>query len=193
MKTAFAQSLTSAQSLGVLLRIRLIIGSSTPELHGLLWETLQDPETGSPIATSERLLFSRYMSSVDWRPVQLRAKSELHALVMVASPSNLSEYNLAPIHVQEEFERVQQGLGTIPVDYLPRPTSGERATINNLLDALRTRMPDILYLICHGALVEDEAWLWLENSQGMTERVSGSEFVTRFNELESRHRNASAA
>lgn len=188
VKTAFARARTSVQSLGVPLRLRLVIGPSAPNLHSLRWETLRDPESGSPLSTNENLVFSRYMSSLDWRPVRLRSRGELSALVMVANPAGLADYNLAPIEVEAEVERAKQGLGQIPVTVLPKLDGGKRSTLNNLIDHLRDRDYDILYLVCHGALVKREPWLWLENDQGNVARVSGNELVTRLNELMERPR-----
>ena len=62
------------------LRVKLFVDRSAPELHRLRWELLTDPATGQALATSEKILFSRFGTSSDWRPVRLRAKSELHAL-----------------------------------------------------------------------------------------------------------------
>ena len=112
--TAYAQARTSAQSLGVPVRFRLLIGSSAPELHRLHWETLLDPQERTPLTTSQDILFSRYLSSLDWRPVRLRPKSALRALALVANPENLSEYSLAPVDVQAELERGAQRLGEHP-------------------------------------------------------------------------------
>ena len=188
VQTAFAQARASAQSLGAPLRIRLMIGPSASELQGLHWEMLRDPQDGSPLSTSENLLFSRYLSSLDWRPVRLRAKGELRALVVVANPSDLADYGLAPIDVEGELARARHGLGEIPVSALPEPGSSRRATLNNLVAHLRESEYDILYLVCHGALVKQEPWLWLEDDQGKVARASGAELVTRLNELATRPR-----
>jgi hypothetical protein len=188
IKTAFVKARASVQPVGTPLRVRLVIGPSAHHLHSLRWETLRDPESGSPLATSENLVFSRYMSSPDWRPVRLRSKGELRALVMIANPADLPEYNLAPIDVEAELDRARQGLGHIPVTVLPKSDGSQRSTLNNLIDHLRDSDYDILYLICHGALFKDEPWLWLENDQGNVERVSGNELVTRVNELIERPR-----
>ncbi len=185
---AFSQARANAQSLEVPLRLRLMIGPSAPELHRLHWETMQDPRDGSPLTTSENLLFSRYLSSSDWRPVRLRAKGELRALVMVANPSDLSDYNLGPVDVEGEMQRAQQGLGNIPVTALSEPGSSQRATLNNLVSHLRSEDHDILYLVCHGALAKEEPWLWLEDEQGKVERISGVELVTRLKEMGQRPR-----
>lgn len=188
VRTAFIQARTSAGSLGAVLRLRLVIGPSAPELHSLHWEVLRDPQDGSPLCTSENVLFSRYMSSLDWRPVRLRAKGDLCALVMIANPSDLSAYQLAPVDVQGELARAKQGLGDIPLNALPDPDGHLRATLNNLLDRLRDNSVDILYLVCHGALVKDEAWLWLEDDAGHVARTAGTDLVTRLKELAERPR-----
>ena len=188
VQTAFAQARASAQSLGALLRIRLMIGSSASELQGVHWEMLRDPQDGSPLSTSENLLFSRYLSSLDWRPVRLRAKGELRALAMVANPSDLAGDGLAPIDVEGEMARARLGLGEIRVNALPEPDGTQRATLNNLVATMRESEYDILYLVCHGALVKEEPWLWLEDDQGYAARTSGAELVTRLNELGTRPR-----
>lgn len=184
VQSAFAQARTSAQTLGVPLRFRLVIGPSAPELHAVHWELLGDPQNGSPLATDENLLFSRYLSSPDWRPVRLRAQRTLRALVMVSNPSDLGEYNLAPVDVAGELQRVRQALQDIPVRALPEPDSDEHATLNALLSLLRQEEYDILYVVCHGTLANGEPWLWLESEAGRLARCAGSELVTRLQEMQ---------
>ena len=115
VRSAFAQARSSAASLDAALRLRLLIGPSAPELHGLRWETLRDPEDDAPLLTGEHILFSRYLNSGDWRPVKLRPKGELRALVAVANPSDLAKYKLATVDVAGELERARAGLVDIPV------------------------------------------------------------------------------
>jgi hypothetical protein len=169
----------------------LLIGPSAPELHSINWEALRHPQTGSPLCTDENILFSRYLSSLDWRPVHLRPKGDLKALVVVANPNNLSEYqNLAPIDVDGESARAQANLGSIRVTTLPRSSSdtapGGRVTVNNLMTRLRDENPDILYLVGHGALTRDEPKLWLEDDDGKAAVTSGSELATWLRELSQR-------
>ena len=52
------------------------------------------------------------------------------------------------------------------------------------MQELRENEYDIFYLVCHGSFVKDEAWLWLEDDQGLTARISAEEVVTRMKELE---------
>jgi hypothetical protein len=180
----FDQVRASAQSLDTPLRMRLCIGPDATELHNLHWEALRDPRDGALLCTGEQVLFSRYLSSVDWRPVQLRAKGDLRALVVIANPAELERYNLAPIDVEGEQARATASLGTIPATTL---LSSGSTTLEALIAHLRDGY-DILYLVAHGSLVQDESWLWLEDSQGSIARVSGSELVARIRELQQRPR-----
>jgi len=189
--SAFLQALASAQTSGAALRLRLLIGPSAPELHGLPWETLLHPQTGAPLCTDENILFSRYLSSLDWRAVRLRPKGDLSALIVVANPSNLSEFqNLAAIDVDGETNRARQSLGSITAMTLPAPASDgkteTRATLQNLINRLRDETPDILYLVCHGALSRDEPLIWLEDEDGKAAVTPGAELVTRLRELSQR-------
>jgi len=182
--TAFAQARSTAQVLEVGLRLRLFIGPSAPELHSLRWETLRDPQDGSPLLTGEQVLFSRYLSSLDWRPVRLRPQADLRALVVIANPANVTDYQLAPLDVEGELERARSGLGSIPVTPL---ASGGSATLENASAHLRDGY-DILYLVCHGALIKGVPHLWLEGEAGDVKVVVGSELATRLRELEQRPR-----
>src|SRR5438552_480871 len=49
VRAAFAQARSGAASLDVPLRLRLFVGPSAPELHGLRWETMRDPEDDAPL------------------------------------------------------------------------------------------------------------------------------------------------
>jgi hypothetical protein len=185
VQTVFAQARSQAQTLEVPLRLRLFIGPGTPELHSLRWETLRDPQDGSAFLTGERLLFSRYLSSLDWRPVRLRPQAALRALVVIANPSDVGTYQpggrpLAALDVASELARAKTGFGNIPVTAL---ASGGSATLQNLSTHLRDGY-DIFALVCHGALIQGEPWLWLEDETGHTHRVAGSELVTRLRELQ---------
>lgn len=190
VKSAFDQARASSQSLDATLRLRLLFGPSAPELNNLWWETLLDPADNSPVFTNENLVISRYLSSLDWRPVRLRPKGDLRALVAIANPSDLGESNLAAVDVAGEFQRATAGLDKIPVTGLIGE-NGRRTTLNNLVESLRDLNGsgfDILYLVCHGSLAKEEPWLWLENDEGKVARTSGSELVVRLKELPQRPR-----
>jgi hypothetical protein len=192
VREVFSNTLTIAQHEGIPLRVRLLIGSSAPELNSLLWETLRNPIDDSPLCSNENILFSRYLSSLDWRTVRLRPQSALRALIAIANPSNLSDYQLAPVDEAGELKRAQDGLGTIAggespselLSALPAADGSQRATLSNLIARLRDAQVDILYLVCHGALIKDEPVLWLEDDQGKIGRTSGSELALELKELQ---------
>ncbi len=180
VKTAFAQARSNAQTLDASLRLRLIIDPAAPELHGLRWETLRDPADGSSLVTSERILFTRYLASQDYRRVKIKPQGELRALVFIANPSNLKEYDLAPVDVQGELTRAKNALGGIAVT---TTEAQEHATLDVLADKLRADV-DILYLVAHGAVIEGEPRLFLEDNTGHVSVVDGRELVARISELQ---------
>lgn len=184
LKAAFVTARTNSQSANASLRVRLFIDFSAPELHGLCWELLQDPDTGAPLFTGEGILFSRYLSSSDWRPVTLRPKSDLKALVAIANPADLDSYQLAPVDVAGELKRAHVSLSGIAITALP---SSGSANLNNLATTLRDGY-DVLYLVCHGTLVDGRPCLWMEDQDGNLARTAGADFVARLSELQNRPR-----
>ncbi|MEZ4714134.1 MAG: CHAT domain-containing protein [Caldilineaceae bacterium] len=167
------------------LRLRILIGQSAPELHGLRWETLRVGDDDSFLSTKENVLFSRYLSSTDWRPVRLRAKAALRALVVISNPTNLADNGLAVVDVAGELKRAKSGLGDeIEITEL---ASGGSATIDNMISHLRSGY-DILYFAGHGKLLKGNPFLWLENADGTFNRISATDFITRLQELRERPR-----
>jgi hypothetical protein len=182
MVALWATARTAAQSAGAPLRLRLLISASAVELNSLYWETMRDPNDGSPLFTGEKVLFSRYLSAADLRPVRLRAKGDLKALVFVAAPQGLKEYKLADVDRAGETERAKQSLGDLSITVFPAK-DGEHATLNSLIGCLRDGY-DILYYAGHGTLTSaGEPVLWLENDQGGVERVLAAQLAERLNEL----------
>ncbi len=186
IQEGFSAARASAESDQASLRIRVLISEDAYELHSLLWETLNFPGKDSLLTINENLPFSRYLSSSDWRPVGLRAKGELRGLVVIANPANLDEYQLAPVDVDGELKRAQSALGSIEIDTLSGKDAEARPTLENILARLRGAAYDLVYLVCHGALVRDEPILWLEDTQGQVARVSGFDLTSRLKELDAR-------
>ncbi len=182
LRTAFAQARASAQGQNLPLRLRLWISASAPELHHLRWELLRDPQDNSPLATNENIYFSRYFASLDWRPVHLRQKGSLRALIAVANPSDSANYNLAPIDSAGELERARAGLSEVSVAELPG--AGKPASLDEIVNALRAEGSDILYLVCHGIMANGRGLLYLEGADGKREAVSGEDFALRIKELQ---------
>lgn len=184
VQAAFAQAISVAQTQDVPLRLRLFIGTGAVELHSVRWETLRDPQNGELLLTNENILFSRYLSSQDWRPVRVRSRSDLRALVVIANPSDLADYqsggqSLPPFDVDAESERAHASMGDIPLTFI---SERGHVTINNISSHLREGY-DILYLVAHGAFIQNEPYLWMEQDDGLAAVVRGSELVSRLREL----------
>jgi hypothetical protein len=162
------------------LRVRLMVAASAPELNAVRWELLCDPESPVPLACSEKIAFSRFMLSHDWRPSRLRAKAELHALVALATPTNPGKYQLAEVDAERELERARIALAGIELGVL----GGEQPlTVERLLSYLRNGV-DVLYLVAHGTLVRGIPRLYLQDESGQVEVVDGNQLAQRIGELE---------
>lgn len=181
MRKQWANCKAQAQAVNAPLRFQLLIGATASELNGLYWETLTDYETGQPLFTGENLLFSRYLSASDMRPVRLRPKGSLRALAVAANPSNLSDYKLAAVDVAGELARAKEALGDIPVTNLPGK-DGDRVTLNRLIEELRNGY-DILYLAAHGTLASGQPFMWLEMDDGKVDRIQAIDLAIRIQEL----------
>ena len=175
VSNTFDKATAVAAATGVPLRLRLLIPPSARELHDVRWETLRGPD-GRAIAIDENVVFSRYLASTDWRRVPLLSRSDLTALVVIADPRTDRSYGGRPVErvaVDDELQRARDGLGTIPVTSL---VSGGTATLQNISRELQDGC-DILYLVCHGYVLEGEPQLLLETDTGEVHRVSGRELV----------------
>ena len=192
VRVEFEKARTAAARAGVPLRVRLLIAPSAPELHPLRWETLLDPADGSPLLTDANVHFSRYLTTTDWRPVRMRTLGELRALVAIADPTNVEEYGapgddedsareqLDPVDVEGELARARQALHPIGTQSLTGPG---RTTLTHLVDELRAGY-DVVYLVCHGYLVDGEPQLVLEHDDGTAHVVKGHLLVQRLKELQ---------
>lgn len=182
--TAFAQLRAAAQSQGAALRLRLAIAPDAAELQDLAWEALRDPQDDQALGCGEPVWLSRYLAGADWQPIRRRARSDLRALVAIAAPSDLATFGLAPIDAAHERALALAGLQPLPATVL---AGAARPTLAAILAQLRDG-PDLLYLVAHGAMVEGEPWLWLEDAAGQAARVSGAELAARVAELAQRPR-----
>ncbi len=184
VRQAFEHARSYAQHHDVPLRVRLLVGPTASELHAVWWETLRDPQDGTALLTDESILFSRYLASLDWRPVGVRPHSELRALVAIANPSDLAEYEpggrtLPPINVAKELERIERAMGRMPITPL---ASAGAATLARVVDGLR-QGHDTLFLLCHGYLADGEPQILLEDETGKAHQVPGIELVDALRDL----------
>jgi len=156
----FGRFRSAAEQQHATLRLRLSIESSAPELHGVRWEMLRDPFVpDAPLFMGEQTVVSRFLSSgQDWRPIRLRPKADLRALVAIANPSRASSYSLAPIDVEQELTLASQAMTGIQIEAL---APGGPLALTELAARLREGF-DILYLVCHGLIHDQEPFLCLD-------------------------------
>jgi hypothetical protein len=176
VRTCLGKARALAQSKSQQLRLRLCIDRWSTVLHALNWETLRDPDTGRSLVMDDNVWFSRHLASFDMRPVRLRSRTDLRALVAVANPSDLDRYKpggrrLAAVQVK--VEDIEQSLTPmVPAEFGP----GEPVTLDAILKRLQDDY-DVLYLVCHGALVEGEPRLWLQDDSGSACVVAATDMV----------------
>ena len=181
----FARFRALTQQKSAILRVRLTFDQSAPELHAVRWETLRDPalpseQENAHLFTGEQIIVSRFLTSGDWRPIRLHPKAQLRALVVVANPGSAADYQLAPIDVAGELAQIQKALTGISVTVL---APGGAVSLNDLAARLREGF-DILYLVCHGRLVDQEPYLYLD--EGRPDQ--GLNLVQAIRELDQRPR-----
>jgi hypothetical protein len=180
----YTNAVAAAQTMPVHFRLHI---DGPAHYHQLRWELLRDPEHDLPIATSANILFSRYLSSPDWRPIPTVQMHEPRALVVIANPGNLSEYQqrgrpLPTVKVEAELARAQKALAAYRPEVLARP--GE-ATLGRLVSRLN-RGVDVLYVVAHGILTDDVPVLFLERDDGSADPVDARRLVEHIHGLEQR-------
>ena len=190
----FRQCLASA---GDSLRLLIEVDASARDLLDLRWETLYNLDDTDFIAVNANYPLSRFQSSTRWdTDYTLPSRDRLRALVAVANPADLSRpagyalfdpatqtsVSLGAVDVPGEVERALSALAslgrenvTLLADY---PGSQGRATYPQITAELQNAH-DIVYLVCHGALLgETESGsrgpvLLLEKNDGGVDRASG--------------------
>ncbi|MEM9459002.1 MAG: CHAT domain-containing protein [Myxococcota bacterium] len=177
IKKRFLDVARMAESRDAGLRISLSIDPSAQELQSLRWELLCHPETGKRLTMSKSVYLSRFMVSRDWRPVKLRPKNMLRALIVVSAPTSMPK-GLSAIEFDNEVEAVKPALELdgIELDVLGGP--GAPVTLRSLLAKLREGV-DIVYLVSHGMFSRRSGnpALVLQDKAGAA-KITGGERIT---------------
>lgn len=179
------------------LRVRLHVHRDAAPLYAVAWETARDMRHPGGehelLFAGSRRVFSRYITSNDIRPLYRRpSASTLKVLLVVSSPSDISEYApdgkpLAAIDEAVEVVRVQQALTGIGVTDVLLSSVGP-VTLNRIIERLGSDY-DVLMLVCHGMLDPlGQSVLFLEDEHGVAVPESGEDFARRLCELRERPR-----
>ncbi|SDI05507.1 CHAT domain-containing protein [Actinokineospora alba] len=183
----YEKAMAAAHTAAVHVRLHV---DGPSRFHSVRWELLRDPVSNHPIATNSTVLFSRYLSSADWRPIPVRKASEQVALVVVAAPNDVGEYapggrDLAPVNLTAELDRARDALKGYRAEFIG---GNGTATLAAITARLRDRDDpiDVLYLVAHGALTEDVPLLFLEAADGKADPVDARRLVESFQHLETK-------
>lgn len=178
--SGFARARAVADDSERLLRLRLRIATDAPRLHAVHWEKLRDPEDHERIlALQDRIVFSRWLDSRDWRTVSLRAMTQMRSLVAVAAPDPASLGStpdgepFAAVDLDAEMKRA-----TACLDFgVVRTLGDERpVTLEGLIEAL-VDAPDIVYVACHGFVHRGSPHLLLQDEDGSASPVRADELI----------------
>jgi hypothetical protein len=197
LSKGFERARILAQGAGAKLRVRLTIDAAAPELHSVWWETLRDA-SGAELFNSPDIWFSRYLASTNWEPVHSRAGGALRALVVIASPAELADPDWQsrnpngprPIPVAEERDRAMRALQPLnvpPVVLANIEGADGRPTLDQIVKRLGDGF-DILYLMCHGALIQGQPKLWLEKDDGSVQVTAAADLVAALSRMDNQLR-----
>jgi hypothetical protein len=175
----WAEALAAFRAKDLEIRLRLRLASGDITLQSFRWELLTDLNGDLPLSTSKEIHFSRFLSSRDWRNVKLCPRQSLKATIAIAAPTNLKEsLNLASIDIAKESEPILAALKDIETTLLPHPL-----TLKSLTEALQTS-PDILYLVCHGMVIDDKPILCLADDQGLVTITAAKDLAAEIARLD---------
>lgn len=161
------------------LRFRLHVAIDAPaKLHELHWEVMYDPRLELALSRSRSTAFSRYLGVDVDKGDQVAERPKL--LVVIPTPSNLAEYNLAEIDggaVKQALEKVLVPLHGFDFEFLEGP-----ATLRRVFDRLLSGDVHALHLHAHGQLLKGApaASLILEAEDGRCAFVHEKDFAEIF-------------
>jgi hypothetical protein len=184
----YTLAVAAAQAAPVHFRLRM---EGSPAGHDVRWELLHDPTNRErAIATSQNMLFSRYLGSQDWRPVEMREIREPRVLVVIANPTDLGRYRpddreLRPVDVEGELARSQTALAGYRIEVLAGHGDRHNApSMDNLISRLGQEF-DVLYLVSHGALRNGIPLIFLEGEDGTVTDPDARRLIDRIRDLRS--------
>jgi hypothetical protein len=174
----YRSAIEKSQAASLPLHVRLHV-TAPARYHAVSWETLRDPKTGNRIALEAGVLMSRYLSSPNWQPIQAHQQHKLKALIVVAGPADIEQYApggraLLAVDVDAEVARAREALTGLQI---VSPLTHERAGLEPMLRTLEKERADVLYLVCHGALIADVPQLYLETPEQTVDVVNGRRLV----------------
>jgi WD40 repeat protein/energy-coupling factor transporter ATP-binding protein EcfA2 len=183
----------SKSSRDSLLRILLSIEAADNDpIKTLHWERLCAPIDGDRswhlLARNQRVPFSLYIPTIIDRRFPPIGRRDLRALVLVASPSNIGKFQLAPFDVEAVLSGVKEALGEIPYEVLANDVAGAIGppTLQELSKQLtNAKKPyTLLHFVAHGKLLDNgETVLYWAKADNQVQPVTGEELLSELKNI----------
>jgi len=172
------RSLDLAGEKGLGLRIRLRL--TAPELVVLPWEYLYDPSFNNFLVLSVHTPLVRYLE-LPQRIQPLTVTPPLRILVMISSPVDYRELEVAELDVDQEWTKLNKALADLQRKRLVELQRMPKATLSDLRKQLRQGTYHIFHFIGHGGFDErtQDGVLLLEDEARRGRRVSGHDLATQ--------------
>jgi TIR domain/CHAT domain len=171
---------SKAQNRGLRIRLRL----DPPDLQSIYWETLGYP-VSTPWLSAIAILLSRFVPTTVMPRQRTIPQLPLRLLVVIASPTNLNDYNLMRLG-EREYQSLHSVLDEVPavtVTYLESGTATP-PTLERVYQAL-TNGIDIVHLLSHARNSGGRGTtvLFLERDDGTVDIVTTEELLSCFQSL----------
>lgn len=183
----YRQVTAAAESADERLRVRLRLPESaeSPELHAIAWERLYQPyhDQWQPLATLAQTPFSRFLRVPSLDPYEPVAAQPLKTLVVIASPATLAGAALYPIPTVDR-QALLDVLGAIDrVDLTVLASDTAALPTRQALQAALASGFDVVHFLCHGALLDDETYIYLHNGDGSADPLPSARLIEMFSAL----------
>jgi len=170
-------------------RLRILLSieaADNDEVKTLHWERLCAPIDADGdwhlLARNQRVPFSLYIPTIIDRRFPPIGRRDLRALVLVASPSNIGKFQLAPFDVEAVLSGVKEALGEIPYEVLANDVAGAIGppTLQELSKQLtNAKKPyTLLHFVAHGKLLDNgETVLYWAKADNQVQPVTGEDLI----------------
>lgn len=179
MMRAWSHATHYAAACDVPLHVRLRLDDDTPALHGIRWELLHDPIRHAPLSTTGTTTLSFAPEQVLRMP-RIPERSQLRGVVVHSNPSDLEQFQLAPLTPLMGFH-CATALSPLPTVLLDG-AAGRSASLDSIITAL-WRGVGVLVLLAHATQINGETYVWLSNDDGTHQPISGETFVAAISGL----------
>lgn len=155
------------------LRLRLILDPYSIKLHSTWWEAMVDPESRLPLSATTA--FSRYMRVPG--PEKSITEGPLRFLLIASSPHGLSRFDLENVNISVEKSIVSHATKKLR-DELVIERLMPKVTIEDLINVQTKGHFQIIHLLAHTVLREEQGYMILADEKGEASEVPCSAVVS---------------